>query len=115
MLPQEQPLRPGALVQVVDILGHQQQLAWPCGVEPRQSDMRRIGLDRGKRRPASIVESVDQLRIARIGLGRAHVLDAMSFPQAVRPAECGDAALGRDARAGQDHDVSNLYGHSAAI
>ena len=41
----EQPRRPGALVQVVDILRDDQQLARPFGIEPRQRAMRGIGLD----------------------------------------------------------------------
>ena len=94
----EQPLRARALVQVVDILGDQQQLARPLGVEPRQRVVRRIGLDRSELRPPRVVESVNQRRIAAEGLGRADVLDPMPFPQAVGPAEGREAAFGAKRR-----------------
>ena len=103
----EQPLRPGALVQVVDVLGDEQQLARPVGIEPRQRHVRGIRLDRAQLRPPRIVESVDQRRIAPKSLGRRDILDAMSFPQPIRPAEGREAALGRYAGAGQDDDTSD--------
>ena len=80
----EQALGPGALVQVVDILRDDQQLARPFGIEPRQRVMRGVGLDLAEPRPPRVVELVDQRRIAAIGLGRRDVLDAMPLPQAVR-------------------------------
>ena len=98
----EQPLRPRALVQVVDILRDEQQLARPLGIEPRERLVRRIGLDRSELLAPRIVESVDQRRIAAESLGRRDVLDTMAFPQAVRTAEGREAAFGRHAGAGQD-------------
>jgi hypothetical protein len=41
----EQPRGPRALVQIVDILGHEQQFARPFAVELRQRLVRRIRLD----------------------------------------------------------------------
>ncbi len=83
----EQPLRPRALVQVVDILGDDQQFARPLRVEPRQRDMRRIGLDLAQPRPPRIVELLHQRRVARERLGRRDILDPMPLPQPVRPRE----------------------------
>ena len=94
----QQPLRPGALVQIVDILGDDQQLARPFGIEPRQRPVRRIGLDLAQPRPARVVEAVDQRRIARERLGRRDILDPMPLPQPVRPAEGREPALGARCR-----------------
>ena len=105
----QHPLRPGALMQVVDILGDDQQLARPCGIETRQRAVRRIGLDRRQCRTASVVETVDKIGILRARVGRAHILDAVPFPQPARPAKSGKAALGGDAGAGQDDDVVELH------
>ncbi len=104
----EQPLRPGPFVQVVDILGDDQQLARPCGVEPRQRAVRGIGLDRRERRATGIVETVDEIGILRERLGRAHILDPVPLPQAARPAKGRQPALGGDAGAGQNHQVSDI-------
>ena len=76
----QQPLRSRAFVQVIDILGDEQQLARPRGIEPRQRPVRGIGLDRAEPRPPGVVECVNQRRIAAKGLGRRHILDAMAFP-----------------------------------
>ena len=110
----QQPLRAGALVQVVDILGDDQQFARPFGVEPRQRAMRRIGLDRRRAGAARVVEAVDQRGIARERLGRRDILDPMAFPQPVRPAKGGEAALGRNAGAGEDDDVAD-FAHGNAL
>ena len=87
----QQPPGPGALVEIVDILGDDQQLARPFRVEPRQRLVRRIGLDPGEIGAAGVVEGVDQSGIARERLGRGDVLDPMALPQSVRPAEGGEA------------------------
>ena len=104
----QHPLRPRPLVQVVDILGDDQQLARPGRVELGERAMRRIGLDRAERRPARVVEAVHKLGIARQRLGRADILDAVPFPQPARAAEGGKPALGGDAGAGEDDDVSEV-------
>jgi len=89
----EQPPRPGPLVQVVDILGDDQQLARPSGIEPGQRPVRVIGLDPRQILPPRIVEAVHQHRIARERLGRRHVFDAMALPQAIRTTKGCKAAL----------------------
>ena len=68
-------LRPGALVQIVDVLRDDQQFARPPCIQPRQRPMRRIWFDRRQRRPPRVVKAVHQHRIARQRFGRAHVLD----------------------------------------
>ena len=76
----DQPLRARTLVQIVDILRDQQQIARPFGVQPRQRAMGRIRLDRPELRPPRIVERMDQLGIAREGLRRGDVLDPVALP-----------------------------------
>src|SRR3546814_16402627 len=66
---------------LVDILGDDQQLARPRRIEPRERGVRRIrrlGLDR---RAAGVIEAMDQIGVARKGLGRCDILDAMLLPQ----------------------------------
>jgi hypothetical protein len=43
------------------------------------------------------------------GRAEAYLLDAMAFPKAIRSAEGGDAAFGRDAGAGEDEDVADAH------
>ena len=69
---------PRALVQIIDILRDQQQLARPLGVKPRHCFVRCIGLDRAEVRPPRIVERMHQRGIAPFkvtarvrGLGRS--------------------------------------------
>ena len=101
------PLRPGPLVQIVDILRDQQQLAGPFSIEPRKRAVRGIGLDGCELGPPRVVECMDQGRVAGEGFGRRDILDAMAFPQPVRPPKGRETAFGRDAGAGQDDDVAH--------
>ena len=121
----QQPFRARALVQVVDVLSDDQQLAVPFGIKPRQCHVRRIRAHPSQRRTPQIIEAMDQIRIARERLGRADVLDPVSFSNAVRivilpvgdramRAERGDARLGGDASAGKDNDVADVM-HSQSF
>ena len=106
----EQPLRPGLFMQIVDILGDDQQLPRPFRIEPGERAMCGVGLDRRQRRAAGVVEAVDEIRILRERLGRADVLHTVPLPQAARAAEGRKAALSRDAGAGEDDDGAHV-GH----
>ena len=75
----KQPLRTGALVQVIDVLRDQQQIARPSVVEARQCLVRSIWLDRAKLCSTSIVEGVDKPRVAAKGFRGADIFDSMSF------------------------------------
>lgn len=88
----QQPLRPGALVEVVNILGDEQQLARPLGVQPRQRPVGSIGLDRPEPCAARIVEGMDQRGVALEGFRSRDILDAMTFPETVGSAEGREAA-----------------------
>ena len=89
----QQPLRPGALVQIVDILGDEQQLARPFGIEPRQRLVRGIGLDRRQALPAGHRRMSEPAR-GPGGKPRAcNILDPVALPQSVGAAEGRQAAL----------------------
>jgi hypothetical protein len=102
----EQSAAAGALVQVVDVLGDEQELARPQGVEACQRQMRGIGPDRRLEEPAAtqVVEGLHERGIAGEGLGRRHILDAMTLPEPVRPAEGGEPRFARDVGAGEHDD-----------
>ena len=108
----EQPLRARALVQIVDILGDQQQLARPFGVEPRQRlDARRWA------RPCRASPAARRRR-------RGPAPDRARRPRACRRPRPGGPPTGRRARgrsrarfrrnsgAGQDDDVANVHARS---
>ena len=59
----QQPPRPGALVQVVDILRHDQQIALPCRIQLGQRTMRGIGLDPGERRRVALAIPLAELAL----------------------------------------------------
>src|SRR3546814_12414158 len=52
-----------------------------------------------------ILKAQHEVGIARKGLGRRDIFDAVLFPQAAGVAEGVDAAFGGHARAGQDDDI----------
>ncbi len=96
-----------ALVQVVDILRHQQKVIAQHLLQLGQRLVRGVGLDLAglQRATARVIKTLHQLGIAAIALRRCHILYAMLFPQAVGGAKRLDARLGRNARAGQnDHE-----------
>jgi hypothetical protein len=110
----QHPLRPGALVQIIDILRDYQQFAYPVRVEIGQRLVRGIGLDRSERAAALIVEVEHQRAIERQRLGRTYLFDTAPLPQPIRPAKGRKPALRRNARAGEDDDVGDV-GHARMI
>ena len=110
----DQPLRARALVQIVDILRHDQELAGPMRVEPCQRSMGGVGLFGLDRGAARIVKAVDQIGIADEGFGRRHILNPVLFPKPAAVTEGVDTTFGRHARAGQDHDVMDAA-HAASL
>lgn len=102
-----------ALVQVIDILRDDQQLAPPFRIEPAERQVGGVGDNLGKPRPAGIVESLHQHGIAGEGLRRRYILHPVAFPQAIEPAEGGHAGFGGNARACQDDDPFRLHGRKS--
>src|SRR4029078_7000892 len=81
----DQPLRSGALVQVIDILRNETKVARPLLVQPRQRQMRRVRLDGPELFATSIIEGVHKRGVARERVGGANVLAPMSLPHHTRP------------------------------
>lgn len=95
----------GAVVQVVDVLGDQQEVARPAGGEVGESVVGGVGMHRRQPAAATVVEVLHQGGVAGEGLGRRHVLKPTAHPQAVVGAEGGHAGLGGYAGAGEDDEV----------
>ena len=72
-----------------------------------------VGLDRGQVGAAEVVEAPDQGRVAVKGPRRGDLLDAVAFPQPAGAAKRRQAALGRDAGAGQHGDLLGSASESA--
>lgn len=111
---------PGAFMQIVNILRHNQQIVVGFGapfmIEPGKRVMRRVrplGLHRLTPR---IVKPQNQIGITGKPLWRGDILDPMLFPQSSLGAKRLNPAFRADASAGQDYDIlqsglhpSNLY------
>ena len=98
----------GAIVQVVDVLGDDENGA---GVITREPDERVVGgvrLDGGVTQldPSRVVERLHARGIAGECFRRGHVLKLHLGPNAVRVAEGGEAALAADARACEDDNAA---------
>ncbi len=91
-------------MQVIDVLGDEQELARPFGLEAGQRPMRGIGFDFGELRAPRIVKFMYERGVAREGLRRRDILDTMTFPQAVLAPKSRQSAFGGNACAGQNHD-----------
>jgi hypothetical protein len=93
-------------MQAIYILRDQCDGRGPIGFQPGQGKMRCIGLDRRIKqlRAPRIVKSLHQIRIAREGLGRCHILDPVARPDAIGIAKGSQAGFARNPRAGQDNN-----------
>ncbi len=96
----------GAVVQIIDILSDQQDIAVPFGGEPGHGMVGRIGRHFGQLTAALIVKVLDQGGIGFIALRRRHVLDPMTAPQAIRGAKGWHAGLSRYARTSENDDIA---------
>lgn len=98
--------RPGAFVEVVDILGDDEDGAGPFLFQMREGQVRGIGFDgRVEQAPAAhIVKFMDEGGVAGKGFGCGDVFNFMAAPKTACASECLKAAFGRDSGAGQDDD-----------
>ena len=87
-------VRAGALVQVVDVLGDDEQVVAEHGLEPREGEMRGVRLGERHGVASRVVEALHGVGVALERLGRRDVFDAMALPQPARVAERGHPALG---------------------
>ena len=96
----------GALVQVVDVLSHDQDFAGPAALEFGQGKMRCVRTDVLAQQLAAalVVEALDGRRVAGEGLGGGDVLEAPALPEAALAAEAGQAQFDRDPGTRQHHD-----------
>ena len=102
-------------MEVVDVLGDQQEVALPAGGEVGEGAVGGVGLDLSKLATAAVVEVLHHGRVAGEGFRRGHVLDAVAHPQAVVGAEGGDAGLGGDAGAGEDDQIAVTHRGTKAL
>ena len=85
---------PRPVVEIIDILRDQQQVARPDLVEPGQRFMRGVRVDRSELLAALVIEFLDHVGITGKGLGRSHILNPVPFPQPVRTAKGRHGATG---------------------
>ena len=99
-------LRTRLLVQGIDVLGHDGDLAVVFLLELRQRHVRGIGRDMGgAEHLAGVVVEIEHLLLVAVpGLDGGDLLEVDPVPQPVLVAERVDAAFLGDARAGQDDD-----------
>jgi pimeloyl-ACP methyl ester carboxylesterase len=102
----EQSPRACPFMQIIDILGHYQQIARPFGIEPSQGFMRGVGPYIFQRSTTRIIETVNHHGITCQCLWRTYVLDAMAFPQPIRSTESREPAFRGNPGAGQDDDIA---------
>ena len=94
-------------MQIVHILRDHQHIAAVFLFEPGQSLMRRIGRHfRGLFAPG-VVEIDHEFGIAGKTFGCGNILDAVLRPEPGFRAEGFEPAFGRDAGAGEDHDIGH--------
>ncbi len=107
-------VRPGAFVQIVDILRDDQQLAAPFAVQLGQRLVRGVRLLRLDRFAAHVVEAQHKLRIAFERFGRGDILDPVLLPQPAFRAKGVDAAFRAHASAGENDDIAYVgsVGHA---
>ena len=100
-----QALGAGPLVQVVDILGAEEEAFAETRLQVRESEVRgiRLGLLRGQ--TPRRVELPHKSCVALQRFGSADVLDAVAGPEAVGGAKGGQSTLRADAGAGEDEDA----------
>ena len=87
-------MRAGPLVQVVDVLGDDEQVVAEHGLEPREGEMRRVRLGERHGVASRVVEVLHGVGIALERLGGRDVFDAMALPQPAGVAKRGHSALG---------------------
>ncbi len=104
----KQPRRPCPLVQVVDILGDDQQPALPFPIEPGERLMRGVRRDGIERCAPLVVEIEHQRPVTDECFWCADVLNGVVRPQTIRCTKCFETTLCRDASAGKHDDVFDL-------
>ena len=97
--------RAAALVQVVDVLGDQEQVVAEQGLQPRQRRVRGVRLHPRESGPALVVEALHHKRVGVEGLRRGDILGPVPLPETVRVTERGQPALRGDTGTGEYDDL----------
>ena len=108
----QQSLSPGPLMQIIDILCDDQELARKLRIKPGQRMMRGIGLFAEQGLTPHVIKAQNQIGVAREPLRRRNIFNIVLFPQSTGIAECIYSTFGADPCACQDNDVANI-GHVA--
>jgi 4-hydroxy-tetrahydrodipicolinate reductase len=108
---------PRPFVQIIYILGYDQQLALPNVIQPRDCVMRRIWFCLLNGFAAHIVKAQHKVWITREAFGRCNVFDTVFFPQSTFIAKRPDATFGTHPRAREDDNVANFLhrAHEAQV
>ena len=104
----QNPARPGALMQVIDILGDQRKTLTEEPLEPHQRPVPFVRLNRSQLGPPGIVKIVDPGWVRRESFRRRHLLDGILLPETATVAKGADAALSADTG-------TRYHGHPAAL
>jgi hypothetical protein len=99
-------LRSGAFMEVIDVLGYDQHIAFPFLFQLYESKVPGIRFYRRVQKAAAahIVELMDEGRIAGEGLRRGNILDFMAAPETSSPPERFQPAFGGNPGARKDDD-----------
>ncbi len=99
------PSRAGSLVEVVDVLGHDEQVVADRVLKAGQGPMGVVGFDEVQRGAALVVEAVHEVGVVVVRLRRGDLHRVVALPQSARVAEGRKAALGGDSCSGEDDDL----------
>lgn len=83
----------GAFVEVVDVLGDEEDVAAVFLFEKGEGEVGGVGMNGavGETGAAHVVEALDGFGIAFEGFGSGNVLDTVAFPEAVGTTEGGES------------------------
>lgn len=104
----------GAVVQIIDILGDEEEPAGPLRLKPGQGAVGGVGRHLAQEGPALVIELLHQCGVAPEGLRGGDIFHPVAFPQAIVGAKRGHAGFSRNAGAGEDDD-GWMQGHAADI
>lgn len=110
-----EPLCPCPFMQIIHILCHDQQIAIPFGIEPRECFVCGIGVRHLDVLAALIVKAKNEMRITRECLWRRDVFDTVFLPKPSRTPKGINTAFRADASTSQDDDVADLWAHGLGV
>lgn len=100
----EHPAAPGPLMEIVHILGDEEELPLPGFLQASKGQMGGIGMDGGQSGAAVIVKAVNPGGGGGKPLRGGDFFHPMSLPQAIGIPESGETGFGRNAGPGKDDE-----------